>query len=100
MATDRGSAFRSRSAGPATAVGTIIGSSGGLLEGPLTGLKAALALPVIAALCTAASAYFAARHWRTGAGTRAARFRYGAAVLVAILFTWSLSQWNLFGWYL
>ena len=82
------------------AVGAIVGGSNGLLEGPLTSLKLALALPVIAALCAAAAAYFAARQWRTREGTRAARFRYSAAVLVAILFTWSLSQWNLFGWYL
>jgi CubicO group peptidase (beta-lactamase class C family) len=82
------------------AVGTIIGASGGLLQGPLTSLKLALALPVIAALCAAGASYFAARHWRTRAGTRAARLRYSGAVLVAILFTWSLSQWNLFGWYL
>jgi hypothetical protein len=82
------------------AVGVIIGGSNGLLEGPLTSLKLALTLPVIAALCAAGAAYFAARQWRTRAGTRAARFRYSAAVLVAILFTWSLSQWNLFGWYL
>ncbi len=82
------------------AVGVIVGGSDGLLEGPLTSLKLALALPVIAALCAAGASYFAARQWRTRAGTRAARFRYSAAVLVAILFTWSLSQWNLFGWYL
>jgi len=82
------------------AVAAIVGASGGLLVGPLTSLKLALALPVIAALCAAGAAYFAARHWRTRAGTRAARLRYSGAVLVAILFTWSLAQWNLFGWYL
>jgi CubicO group peptidase (beta-lactamase class C family) len=82
------------------AVGAIVGASGGLLVGPLTSLKVALALPIVAALCAAGAAYFAARQWRTRAGTRAARLRYSGAVLVAILFTWSLSQWNLFGWYM
>jgi hypothetical protein len=82
------------------AVGVIVGGSGGLLQGPLTSLRVALALPIFAALCTAAAAYFAARHWRLRAGTRGARLRYSGAVAVAVLFTWSLAQWNLFGWYM
>ena len=40
----------------------------------------------------------AVRHWRSGAGTRAARLRYAAVVVVTLLFVWSLSQWNLLGW--
>ncbi|HEU4996923.1 MAG TPA: serine hydrolase domain-containing protein [Gemmatimonadaceae bacterium] len=80
------------------ATGTIVGSSGGLLEGPLTSLKVALSLPVIATFCALGAAYVAVRHWRSGAGTRAARLRYSGAVVVALLFTWSLAQWNLLGW--
>jgi CubicO group peptidase (beta-lactamase class C family) len=80
------------------AVGVILGSSGGLLEGPLTGLKVALALPVIAALLTIGAAVTAVRHWRGGVGTRGARLRYGATVALAVLFVWSLNQWNLLGW--
>jgi CubicO group peptidase (beta-lactamase class C family) len=79
-------------------VAAVLGSSGGLLEGPLTGLKVALALPVVAALLTLGAA--AVAQWRRGAGTRAARLRYGATVALALLFTWSLSQWNLLGWWL
>lgn len=79
-------------------VATILGRSGGLLEGPLTGLKIALALPVVAALLTLAAAVTAVRHWRRGAGTRGARLRYGATVALALLFVWSLNQWNLLGW--
>jgi CubicO group peptidase (beta-lactamase class C family) len=79
-------------------VGVIIGSSGGLLEGPLTGLKIALALPVLGALLALGAVVVAARHWKTGAGTRGARLRYSSAVVIALLFAWSLSQWNLLGW--
>jgi len=77
---------------------TILSSSQGLLNGPLTGLKMAFLLPVLAALCVLGAAYFAARQWRLGAGTRMARLRFSAATFVALLFTWSLAQWNLLGW--
>jgi CubicO group peptidase (beta-lactamase class C family) len=80
------------------AVATILGSSGGLLEGPLTGLKVALALPVLGALLALGAAVMAVRHWRTGAGTRGARMLYSSAVVVSLLVAWSLSQWNLLGW--
>ncbi len=82
------------------AVGVIIGSGGGLLEGPLTGLKIALALPVIGVLVALGAAFVAWRHWQTGAGTRGARLLYSSAVVVALLFAWSLSQWNLLGWHM
>jgi CubicO group peptidase (beta-lactamase class C family) len=77
---------------------TILSSSQGLLNGPLTGLKLAFVLPVLAALCVLGASYFAARQWRLGAGTRMARLRFSAATFVALLFTWSLAQWNLLGW--
>ena len=80
------------------AVVAILGSSGGLLEEPLTSLKIAMTLPVIATLCAFAAVYVASRQWRVGAGTRAARLRYSGATVVALLFAWSLMQWNLLGW--
>jgi hypothetical protein len=73
-------------------------SGGGLLNGPLTSLKVVLALPVIGTICVLAAVYFAIGQWRVGAGTRAARLRFSAATLVAVLFAWSLMQWNLLGW--
>jgi CubicO group peptidase (beta-lactamase class C family) len=73
-------------------------SGGGLLNGPLTSLKIALALPVIGAICVIGAVYFASRQWRLGAGTLAARLRFSAVTLVAIAYTWSLMQWNLLGW--
>ncbi|HEV8357997.1 MAG TPA: serine hydrolase domain-containing protein [Gemmatimonadales bacterium] len=79
-------------------VAAVLGGSGGLLENPLTGLKVALALPVIAALLTVGAIGAAVLQWRTRAGTRGARLRYAATVLVAVLFIWSLNQWNLLGW--
>ena len=78
----------------------VLESGGGLLEGPLTGLKVVLAMPVIAAICAAGAIWFAVRQWRTGSGTRGARLRYSGAVVVALLFTWSLAQWNLLGWHM
>jgi CubicO group peptidase (beta-lactamase class C family) len=73
-------------------------SGGGLLNGPLTSLKVALALPVIGTICLLGAVYFASRQWRLGAGTVAARLRFSAATFVALMFTWSLFQWNLLGW--
>jgi hypothetical protein len=73
-------------------------SGGGLLNGPLTSLKVALALPVIGAICVIGAVYFASQQWRRGAGTLAARLRFSAATFVAIAYTWSLMQWNLLGW--
>jgi CubicO group peptidase (beta-lactamase class C family) len=80
------------------AVVVIVGGSGGLLQGPLTTLRLALTLPVIALVAALAAVYVAARQWRLGAGTRAARLRYSGATAVALLFAWSLMQWNLLGW--
>jgi hypothetical protein len=80
------------------AAGVIIGSSGGLLENPLTGLKVVLALPVIAALLTLGAVAMSVRQWRSGAGTRGARIRYDVVVALSVLFIWSLNQWNLLGW--
>jgi CubicO group peptidase (beta-lactamase class C family) len=80
------------------AVVAIVGGSGGLLQGPLTGLKVAMTLPVIATICALGAVYLASRQWRLGAGTRMARLRYSGATAVALLFAWSLMQWNLLGW--
>ena len=80
------------------AIAVILGGSGGLLEGPLTSLRVALALPVVAAACTLAAAYVAGRQWRRRDGTSWSRIRYSGAVAVAALFTWSLATWNLLGW--
>ena len=68
------------------------------LFGPATGLKRALVLPVLALALTLVAAIAAVRHWRSGAGTTAARLRYSTVVAAALVFAWSLNQWNLLGW--
>ena len=79
-------------------VAAVLGASGGLLEGPLTGLKIALALPVIGLLLIVGAIVVAVRHWRTRAGTLGARLRYSGVIATAVLFAWSLGVWNLLGW--
>jgi hypothetical protein len=69
-----------------------------ILYNKLGKLDAALALPVIGALLTAAALVAALQQWRNGAGTRWERLRYAAVVVVALLFVWSLNTWNLLGW--
>ncbi len=69
-----------------------------LLFGKPTTLIRSLALPVVAVLCTVAALAMMLRQWRTAAGTLDARLRYGAVVVAAVVFAWSLNQWNLLGW--
>ena len=57
------------------AVGVILSSGGGLLEGPLTGLKIALVLPIIGLVLACIAALVAAWQWRSVEGTRGARLR-------------------------
>ena len=69
-----------------------------VLLGNATGLKFALVLPVIGALLTVVALVVAVQQWRKGIGTRATRVRYDIVVFLALLFIWSLNQWNLLGW--
>ncbi len=69
-----------------------------ILGNDLGTLKAALALPVLAALLTAMGAGLAVRQWRAGAGSVAVRVRHTLAVAVMLAFCWSLYSWNLLGW--
>ena len=69
-----------------------------VLLGNATGLRFALVLPVIGALLTIVALVVAVQQWRKGIGTRATRVRYDIVVLLALLFIWSLNQWNLLGW--
>ncbi len=80
-------------------VGVLLaGAASGGFNGPLTGLRIALALPVLGAVFALGAAGMSVVQWRDHVGTRAARLRYSATVVVALLFVWSLNQWNLLGW--
>jgi hypothetical protein len=57
-----------------------------------------LALPVIAAGLDLATLVAAMMQWRGGVGTRMARLRYDAIVVVALVIIWSVNEWNLLGW--
>ena len=69
-----------------------------VLLGKGTELKVALVLPVIGALLTIVALGVAVQQWRKGVGTKATRIRYDIVVALALLFVWSLNQWNLLGW--
>jgi CubicO group peptidase (beta-lactamase class C family) len=69
-----------------------------LINGPGTGFKVALVLPVIGTVLAIAAAITAIKQWKDGAGLWPARIRYAAVVLVAALFAWSLNEWNLLSW--
>jgi CubicO group peptidase (beta-lactamase class C family) len=65
---------------------------------PMRILKVALGLPVVGAVLTAGAAIAAGVRWRSKTGTVTRQWGYTLAVLVCVLFLWSLHQWNLLGW--
>lgn len=80
------------------ALARVLGDPGAVIAQPVTALAIALSLPVIGAVLGLAAVLAAVRQWRARAGTLGARLRYDAVVIVALLFLWSLDQWNLLGW--
>jgi CubicO group peptidase (beta-lactamase class C family) len=80
------------------AIVVLAGDFWALFVGPATGLKVALALPVIGAVLTVAAVVTTIRHWNRRSGTAGARLRYTGVVLVSVLFIWSINYWNLLGW--
>jgi hypothetical protein len=80
------------------AVAVLVSDPSSIMSGPLTGLKIALALPVIGAALALGAAFLAVRQWLNGSSTLWARLRYGAVVILALIFAWSLNVWNLLGW--
>jgi CubicO group peptidase (beta-lactamase class C family) len=71
-----------------------------LVTSPMTPLRIALALPVLGLAFTLGASIAALRQWRARAGTRGARLGYGAAVILSLVFAWSLGVWNLLSWHL
>ncbi|HEU6452632.1 MAG TPA: serine hydrolase domain-containing protein [Gemmatimonadaceae bacterium] len=80
------------------ALGILISDIEALLLGNGTGMKIALAFPVIGAILTIIALVVAVQQWRKGTGTKGFRVRYDIVVALALLFMWSLNYWNLLGW--
>jgi len=69
-----------------------------ILSGDETGIKAALALPVLGTLCAIVAVIVGARGALRRESPPGARIRFAGSALIAALFLWSLAQWNLLGW--
>ena len=80
------------------ALGMLISDVQALLLGNGTGMKIALAFPVIGAILTIVALVVAVQQWRKGVGTKGFRIRYDIVVVLGLLFMWSLNMWNLLGW--
>ena len=79
-------------------IGSLVGNPESLLGGTPTMLKVGLAFPLIALVLVLWGAWAMVTQWRTGAGSTWMRLRHTAAVVVALVFFWSLNTWNLLGW--
>lgn len=71
-----------------------------IANGPATELKVALVLPVLAFVLVLGAVVVSVLHWRRHAGTPLVRLRYSTIVAVGLLFSWSLSRFNLLWWHL
>ena len=69
-----------------------------IMNGSSTEFELALLLPIVAALLAAAALIVAIKQSIDHAGIRFSRLRYIAVVVAALVFTWSLNEWNLLGW--
>ena len=69
-----------------------------ITNGSSIGLEVALALPIVAVMLAGVAAVAAIKQWIEHRGMPASRLRDTAVVIVALLFTWSLNEWNLPGW--
>jgi CubicO group peptidase (beta-lactamase class C family) len=61
-------------------------------------LSAALTLPLLAIVPTAAAVYYAFIIWRTGAWSLRSRLHYTATAVFALVFLWIFAYWNLLGY--
>jgi hypothetical protein len=77
---------------------SLVSSPEKLLGPSPTMLTFALAFPVIALVLVVWGAWAMVRQWRNGDGSIWMRLRHAGAVVVALVFFWSLNTWNLLGW--
>ena len=69
-----------------------------MLSGSMTAVRSVLVLPPIGLVLVAISSPLVIREWYQQSGTTARRAWHSALLAVALLFTWSLSVWNLLWW--
>jgi hypothetical protein len=69
-----------------------------ILGNDIGSLKASLTMPILALLVTLAAAVVAVLQWMRGSGSTSHRVRHTLAVVVCLVFFWSLNTWNLLGW--
>ena len=67
-------------------------------RGATAGFAVTLALPVVGLGLALVAAWLGVRQWANGVGSFGARLRHSLAVVMALLFFWSLHCWNLLGW--
>jgi Ca2+/Na+ antiporter len=79
-------------------VAFLVSNATALMTGSPTVFEWLLALPVLAAVLASIAAIVAVKQWIDRSGSATARLRYAAVVIVALIFTWSLNEWNLLGW--
>ena len=63
-----------------------------------TVLRLVLLFPMLAGLAVLGGLAVAGLQWMRGAGTTATRVRHALAVVMGLVFLWSLNTWNLLGW--
>lgn len=80
------------------AIAAIASKPGALFGDTPMSLKVALLFPVLGLLLTLGAAWAAIRQWQSGDGTFWMRLRHTGAVVILLLFFWSLNTWNLLGW--
>jgi len=69
-----------------------------ILTGDESGIKVAMALPVVGGVCVVVALIVGVRGALRPASPRGVRIRFAGSLAMAALFLWSLNQWNLLGW--
>jgi hypothetical protein len=76
----------------------LVSNATALMTASSVAFEFALALLVVAAVLAVMAAIVAVKQWIDHVSVTTSRLRYAATVVIVLLFTWSLNEWNLFGW--
>lgn len=79
-------------------LGSLLANPDDLLGTTPTLLKVGLAFPVLALVLVLWGVWAMLAQWRNGEGSIWMRLRHTGAIVVALVFFWSLNTWNLLGW--